>query len=408
MKIKPFLLICIILCFLTGCETAVQVPELLDVLTVEAGTSFLDPGAFLVNPEDAAPTVLEGLSAEQLSTPGTYPVTLACSGNTYNVSVCVVDTTAPVGVVRALTCTDDIPDASAFLAELRDATFVTVGYEAEPVRQNGTQTVTLILTDTSGNTTKLEAALTLDLDLEAPQILGVKDILVDQGKTVAYRNDITVTDNRDPAPALSVDSSQVNLSEPGTYTVIYRATDAAGNMAEMAATVTVREMKDDYASLETIYAEVDKLLDRILEEGMTLREQLLAINKWFLYNCTYTGSSDKADLHQAAYYMMTRYKGDCYNYHALTKLMLDRLGVPNIDVYKVKNYEYDSNHYWSMVSLDGGETWYHYDCSPRVDPDTDEVIMIFLYTDAELDAFSARYRNCYNRDKSLYPATPES
>ncbi len=54
----------------------------------------------------------------------------------------------------------------------------------------------------------------------------------------------------------------------------------------------------------------------------------------------------------------------CFNYFAVTKLMFERLGIPNIDVKKVKNYEGDSNHYWSLVSVDGGETYYHFDAAP--------------------------------------------
>ena len=105
---------------------------------------------------------------------------------------------------------------------------------------------------------------------------------------------------------------------------------------------------------------------------------------------------------QAAYLMMTENKGDCFNYYALCKLMLDRLGIQNMDVRKVKNYEGDSDHYWSLVSLDGGNTWYHVDTTPRTNPAS-----FSLVTDKFMDDYSAANGNCFNRDKSLYPATPE-
>ena len=41
----------------------------------------------------------------------------------------------------------------------------------------------------------------------------------------------------------------------------------------------------------------------------------------------------------------------------IQKLMLQRLNIPTIDVKKVKNFEKDSNHYWLLVSIDGGETY---------------------------------------------------
>ena len=70
----------------------------------------------------------------------------------------------------------------------------------------------------------------------------------------------------------------------------------------------------------------------------------------------------------------------------------------------MKNYEGDSNHYWSLVSLDDGETWYHFDSTPRMGTGDD----FCLVTDAFLDAYSAAHKNCHNRDKTLYPATPEN
>ena len=104
-----------------------------------------------------------------------------------------------------------------------------------------------------------------------------------------------------------------------------------------------------------------------------------------------------------AYRVLKGNSTDCFGYFAVTKLMFERLGIPNIDVTKVKNYEGDSNHYWSLVSLDGGETYYHFDATPRKG-DGD---YFFLLSDAELDEYSDAHKKCHNRDKSLYPATPE-
>ena len=82
---------------------------------------------------------------------------------------------------------------------------------------------------------------------------------------------------------------------------------------------------------------------------------------------------------------------------------MDRLEIPNIDVVKVKNNAKDSNHFWSLVSVDGGKTWYHLDATPRVGTGDN----FFLVTDKFMDDYSAKHNNCFNRDKSLYPATPK-
>jgi len=233
-------------------------------------------------------------------------------------------------------------------------------------------------------------------------ITGVADKFLYVGDTISYMSGVTVTDNMDTEPTLDVDRSKVDLSVPGEYTVIYTATDSAGNTTKLESKVTVLEKKENYVSYETIYQEVDAILAQIIEEDMTLQKKVWAVYVWIRSNCSYVNHSEKDDWMQAAYLMMTEGKGDCFNYYALCKLMLDRLEIPNMDVRKVKNYEGDSDHYWSLVSLDGGNTWYHVDTTPRTDPAS-----FCLVTDKFMDDYSATHGKCFNRDKSLYPATPE-
>ena len=162
-------------------------------------------------------------------------------------------------------------------------------------------------------------------------------------------------------------------------------------------------MKSDYADMDTINAEVDKLLATIIEDDMTQLEQVRAIYHWIRNNCGYKNTSFKDDWRQAGYKMLKNRIGDCYYYFGLCKLMMERLGIPNLDVKKVPNFVGDSNHFRHLVSVDGGETYYHVDTTPR------QVYTDFcMVTDKVMDDFSAGYRNCFNRDKSLYPATPET
>jgi len=297
----------------------------------------------------------------------------------------------------------DIPAAEDFFTEKKDVTKLTVSFKTEPdFTLEGDQQVALLLTDAGGNVTEFNAMLTMIFDLEPPVITGVEDILVYAGDAVAYRSGVTVTDNRDTAPQLTIDSSTVDLATPGEYTVTYTATDYVGNTASVTATVTVREKQPDYADIATIYAAADQILSKIIKEGMTVEQQARAIGTHVRYNYGYSGSSVKDDWLQGAYRMIQDGAGDCFNYFSLTKLLLERLDIPNIDVEKVKNHSKDSHHYWSLVSVDGGENYYHLDTTPRTDP-----TLFILVTDKYMDNYSAKHRNCFNRDKSLYPATPE-
>ncbi len=240
-------------------------------------------------------------------------------------------------------------------------------------------------------------------DTTAPQILGVRDLNVFAGEAVAYRQDITVTDDSGEPVSLEVDNSSVNLAVPGIYLLRYSASDAAGNVATAVATVTVYEKPENYVEPDVIEAAVQEVLDTILTDGMTTREQVEAIYNWAHKEFTYGGHSDRVSYQQTGYYMLTQRTGDCYGYFAASKLLFEALDIPNIDVQKVRNSPGDSDHFWSLVSVDGGESYYHFDCTPRVD----QVESFCLITDAALDSYSRQHKFCHNRDLSRYPATPE-
>lgn len=371
-------------------------------LTMEAGGTIPSAQDFLAQ-KRSAQILYANTSAVQVNVPGVYDVMLTCEGREYSAKIRVVDTVAPTATVQDINAMGRIPEAADFVVTKQDVTEVTVSYLTEPDKtKDGEQTVTIVLTDLGGNTTQLQAKLTLVIDREAPVLTGVTDKIVYLGESVSYMNGITVTDDMDPNPTVDVDRSAVDLATLGEYPVTYTATDASGNTTVVSCVLKVLEKKDYYVPYETIYQEVDAILAQIIEEDMTLQEQVWAVYVWVRTNCTYTNHSDKEDWMQAAYLMMTEGKGDCFNYYALTKLMLERLEIPNIDVRKVKNYDGDSDHYWSLVSLDGGNTWYHVDTTPRTNPAS-----FCLVTDQYMDAYSAANGKCFNRDKSLYPATPE-
>lgn len=248
-----------------------------------------------------------------------------------------------------------------------------------------------------------ETETTLPPDSVPPVISGVQDLLTYAGSDPSYLRGITAEDDTDPSPELTVDSSLADISRPGDYSITYIATDSSGNHTCAAATLTVLPWEEGYADLETIETAVSDILYEILTVGMTPREQVEAIYSWTHSALAYGGHTDRSDWRQAGYTMLTERRGDCYGYFAVTKLMFEQLGIPNIDVQKIPNSESDSDHFWSLVSVDGGETYYHFDSTPRMG----QTESFCLVTDAFLDAYSENHKNSHNRDTSLYPATPE-
>ena len=249
-------------------------------------------------------------------------------------------------------------------------------------------------------------------DTIAPQIVGTKDLEVYVGGTVSYKSGVSVIDDMDPKPRLEIDNSKVNQAEPGVYEVTYTATDAAGNSTSVTVKLTVKAKPANFVEPEVIYAKADAILAQFITEDMTDREKAEAVYVWTRRSVHLTyGSKPAGFVHEEADWLQTAYqlinrdvpKGDCYFFFAVQKLLLQRLGIPTIDV--EKTYDGHSRHYWLLVSVDGGKSYYHFDNVWSK--------QLCLVTDAELDAFSAAAKSNpdigydpFIRDKSKYPATP--
>lgn len=397
-----------VLLLLLAVAVCLAAPVILDTLggtkdvslTVEAGSPLPAAAQFL--PDAEGEVRYEGdTSSVNMNVPGTYMLKLLRGKTKYNAALTVQDTKKPIATaVDMIVSGGSQVQPESFVTAVNDATAVTVTFAQQPdTSVGGTQTVTVILTDLGGNTAQLQAQLTVVVDTQAPVITGVQDRVAYVGDSVAYRSGITVTDNVDETVQLEVDSSNVDLSSPGTYKVVYKATDAAGNATEQQATVTVKEKQANHVDLETIYAAVDAQLAKFIRDDMSDREKVEAIYVWTRIHFTYGGHTDTTDYIQSAYQFLTTRKGDCYGYFALQKILLERLGIPTVDVKKVKNFEGDSNHYWLLVSVDKGKSYYHMDNVWSK--------QLCLVTDEHLNNFSKMVKNCFNRDQSLYPATPK-
>lgn len=309
----------------------------------------------------------------------------------------VEDTIIPKATGKNLTIwKGEIPKAVDFIHDIEGDSKVTVSFEQQPdFTKIGTQTIHLILSDSSGNQTRLSVTVTVKEDKEPPVISGAKDLVVTIGDSISYKKGITVTDNKDKKLSFSVNNSEVNLKKAGSYTVTYTAEDTAGNQAKRTIQVEVKEAQ---ITEEQLFKQCDKVLDKILKTDMTKREEAYAIYRWIKKNIGYSGTSDKSDWITEAYRGLTEYTGDCFTYYAVAQALLTRAEIDNMCVTRVGGR---TKHYWNLVNC--GDGWYHYDSCPNKDHKE-----TFMMTDKEAKEYTnIRGNNYYTFDKSLYPATPE-
>ncbi|MBE5939245.1 MAG: DUF5011 domain-containing protein [Lachnospiraceae bacterium] len=251
---------------------------------------------------------------------------------------------------------------------------------------------------TENTTTKPEI---ITSDVTPPVISGAEDITVEEGKSISYKKNVTVTDDMDEAVELVIDNSEVDLSTPGEYKVYYTATDSAGNKTEVVINVVVT--KETGIDENEVYALADKVIAEVTNENMTLWQKTYKLWNWCRTHILYsTSAGDRTSEITGAYEGLKLRKGDCYAYYATYAVLLDRIGVENMKVARING---KTNHWWNLVNI--GDGWYHCDSSPRTLGDP---YMCFMQTDAQLAAYTEAYTllhpekpNYFTFDPTAYP-----
>ena len=362
---------------------------------VEAGSEAPLIDEFIIkgrNVETVEAEFVTDISGFDYSILAEYGVEIKVEEGIYTSNMRVVDTIAPRVQLQNLQGYLNVPyEVDGFVLSVEDVTEVKTEFATAPdVTKEGEQQIEIRAIDAGGNETVKSVKLTISQDTEAPVIEGVDDIYVFLGDTVAYKNGVTVTDNCPQGLELTVDSSNVNLKEAGTYPVTYIAKDYAGNKTTAKADVIVKERvysEDEVNSL------ADKVLAKIIKQGMTPYEKAEAIYYYTRKNIRYISNSQKDDWIRAAYEGLVDKKGDCYVYACTAKVLLTRAGITNMDIEKIPAR---TLHYWNLVDI--GDGWYHFDTTPRKDG-----VVFFMWKEADMMNYSAKNDNSHNYDHSLYP-----
>ena len=342
-------------------------------------------------------TILTDLSTLDLTQPGTHEVMISFEGKEYPAKLCVVDTVPPKFHVKNIEgALNTQYEAKDFVINAEDASMVMYTFEHTPdFSSTERQIVVIVGTDGGGNQTRQFASLKLTPDTEPPVFSGEDRVEVNLGSTIAYRQLVTVTDNSGKCE-INADSSQVNPTKEGEYPVTYTATDGSGNTATKTITVVIVQRSADEQELDD---RVDAILAEILDDSMTQEEKAWEIYVYIQSHMNYVDSSEKGDYVASALQALDQQQGDCYTYFAITKVMLTRAGLKNMDIERIP--EGDDMHYWNLIDVEDGHGWYHYDTTPRWDHPT-----VFLWTDAQAQEYSVVNQNCYNYDREKYPEIP--
>ena len=369
-------------------------------VVLEAGDPVPQADAFMSSPTDSI-KCLSDLSALDTAVPADYKVEFSWWFFKTTSTLSIKDTVAPVATAKNVSARmGNQVTANDFIASIDDKTHVDVSFAAAPdMTYVGTQPVSILLKDSGDNQTTLSAELTLYDDDVAPVITGAKNLTVYIGENVSYRKGIEVTDNKDPEPALKIDSTAVNLDVEGTYQITYTATDAAGNSSSVTVDVNVCPRPSNYDDIVKLNQKADELLGKILTPDMNEVQKAFAIFRWCRKNIPWYGGrvKDHDEVVQATKGLNGN-SGDCYTCTVTCLKLLERAG---FDAQMLERKNNLGLHYWVFVKVNGN--WYHMDPSPIYI----NQFICFLGTDEQVKWFSTQMRpGYYDHDYSKYPATP--
>lgn len=210
---------------------------------------------------------------------GDYKVIYRVKNKSYSYTVKVVDTHAPTFNVKDV----DIDlgqkvKAEEFVYDINDETETKFYWkEKYDFSKESCFEAVIVGEDEGKNKTEKSIKVTIVKDTEKPTLEGLKDIVVEENQKIDYLLGITATDNRDPDPEINVDSSLVNVSKAGVYSVQYVVKDRSGNENHYTKKVTVKQ-KEITRPTTNVPANGDKIVYLTFDDGPSANTQkILAI-----------------------------------------------------------------------------------------------------------------------------------
>jgi len=385
----------------------------------------LDPNDFILNKNTAPNDLVDVRFTEIPLLPQDYPVGetflyLELNGVPFTVNLSVVDTTPPVaraGLVEIKIGEAVTPEK--FVSDIFDASFdednpPIISFVNEPnvlSKSESDQIVEIKVEDRFGNYDIFNAVLKIRLNNEPPVFEGLGTVNTMVGNPIVFMAGVKAFDSfgrdleEELGKEIEIINNNVNIYEEGEYTVTYRIEDLTGLYTEETITAFVLSIDPEYVNQR-----VDEALSEILIDGMTQVEQVRAIHGWVRRSISDSGTrGEPPTLYEAAYRALRDRRGNCYNFFAISSVMLTRAGIPNQQIDRVPGYQY--NHRWNLINPDG-LGWHHFDTRSPLESINDQLYMFTASQAAQFtrmiaDSRVGRVTGYYDYNPALYPPIVE-
>gem|GEM_PF-793928 len=260
-----------------------------NLMTVECGSSFPDPGATATDSCDSSVTVI-ATSTVNTNVVGNYTIIYNATDAFGNIAepvirtVQVVDTQKPIITLlganpMTVECKSTFTDPGTTVTDSCDSSVTVTATGTVNTNVVGNYTITYTATDASGNSAESKTRTVQVVDTKKPVITlnGASEIRITVGDAFT---DPGATATDDCAGSLEITTSgSVNTSVAATYELVYTATDPSGNKAEAKRTVIVEEVAAGNLEITTSSGSPN-----IINFGNDLQVNKTYMQKIILYN----------------------------------------------------------------------------------------------------------------------------
>lgn len=203
---------------------------------------------------------------------GKYPITYTYNNIKTTITIELVDTLKPNVTLKEVTIDLGMKlNASDVVKNVYDSSRTSVKFKKDyQFDKIGDYQVEVIICRPNHNCiTKKTTVHVLPKDGIPPEILGIRNLSVLKDSDIDLLSSVSVKDNQDDHPILTIDSSNLDISKVGDYQISYFAKDRSGNQTKETCIVSVVENK----TIGTFKPTNEKVVYLTFDDGPSMNTQ---------------------------------------------------------------------------------------------------------------------------------------